>query len=386
MCSRILGLVLASVSLQAEAPRFQEYLLADDLRGGYQVVPYDVNRDGRTDLVALASGMPDLLWFENPGAEGMNGRWPRRVLARGLNRMINVGFCPGVDDLLVAHAFANQPKDSIGIVSRLTPGADRAQPWTVTEIDRLTTSHRIRCADLGGGRRVFVNAPLAGANAAAPNYEDHVPLTYYAPGEWKRVAIGDQNEGVMHGIFIFPWDGKKRDCILTASFSGIHAYCSENGKWTRTEIARGDPRPAPESGASDIAVGHLKGRRFIASIEPWHGNQTVIYAREGKSWRRKVIDTELVDGHTILTADLDGDGRDEVVAGYRGAGRSVHIYHAADAQGARWNRTKLDDGGIAAAACAAADLDGDRRVDLACIGSATTNLKWYRNAGPPANH
>ncbi len=382
MCRRAFFLLAVVSTLCAETPKFREYLLAGDLKGGYQVVPYDVNKDGRVDLIALASGMPDLLWFENPGAAGVGGAWPRHVLAAGVNRMINAGFCPGVDDLLVAHAFANEPKNSIGIVSRISPGADRMMPWTVTEIDRLTTSHRIRCADIEGtGRPVLVNAPLAGAKAAAPNYEDQVPLTYYVPGDWKRVTIGNENRGVMHGIYIFTWRGGKRDCILTASFSGIHAYCMEKGKWTRTEIAKGDPEPAPKSGASDIAVGHLKKRRFVASIEPWHGNQVAIYTEEGRSWKRSVIDTELNDGHTIVTADLDGDGRDEVVAGYRGAGRSVHIYRASDERGTKWERTKLDDGGIAAAACAAADLNGDGRVDLACIGSATTNLKWYENMG-----
>jgi hypothetical protein len=35
-----------------------------------------------------------------------------------------------------------------------------------------------------------------------------------------------------------------------------------------------------------------------------------------------------------------------------------------------------------AAACAAADLNGDGRIDLACIDS--TRLKWYENRGPAA--
>jgi hypothetical protein len=34
---------------------------------------------------------------------------------------------------------------------------------------------------------------------------------------------------------------------------------------------------------------------------------------------------------------------------------------------------------MAAAACAAADLNGDKRIDIVCIGSASTNLKWYEN-------
>jgi hypothetical protein len=373
MFLRALFLVLAVQALAAEPPRFREHVLATNLKGGYQVIAYDVNRDGKPDLIALASGMTELYWFENPG-------WQLHVLATGMRRMINVAACDGIDEMLVAHEFANQPKGSIGIVSILTPGPDRTQPWTVREIDRLTTSHRVRRADIdGSGHKVFINAPLAGAKAAAPDYRDHIPLVYYKPGEWKRQTIGSENEGVMHGIFINQFRKGFADCILTASFSGLHCYClAKSGEWQRTEIAKGDPSPWPKSGASDIAVGHLGKRRFLASIEPWHGNQLAIYTEEKGKWTREVIDSALNEAHTVVTADLDGDGKQEVIAGYRGAGRSVHIYSW---DGKKWNRTKLDDGGIAASACTAVDLNGDGRIDVACIGSASTNLKWYENLG-----
>ena len=39
-----------------------------------------------------------------------------------------------------------------------------------------------------------------------------------------------------------------------------------------------------------------------------------------------MIDTALVDGHTIVTADLDGDGKDEIIAGCRRGPRGVYIY------------------------------------------------------------
>ena len=351
--------------------KFREHLVANDLKGGYQVVPFDVNRDGRTDLIALASGMPELVWFENPG-------WQRRVLAAGMSRMINLAACDGMNEIVVAQAFENDPARSLGIVTVLTPGPNRAEPWQTREIDRLSTSHRLRCADIDAtGRPVVINAPLAGADAKPPEYRGYIPLVYYRPGEWKRVTIGEQTEGVMHGIFITPWQSGKRDCVLTASFLGIHAYCLENtGRWRRTEIAKGDPADWPKSGASDIATGRLGRRPFLASIEPWHGHQVVIYTESSGQWARRVIDQSLVDGHTIVTTDFDGDGRDEILAGYRGQGRSVNLYRAV---ASRWEKTILDDGGIAAAACAAADFNKDGKSDIACIGSATANLKLYEN-------
>ncbi|MGH7248352.1 MAG: FG-GAP repeat domain-containing protein, partial [Pseudomonadota bacterium] len=117
-------------------------------------------------------------------------------------------------------------------------------------------------------------------------------------------------------------------------------------------------------------------------IEPWHGNQVAVYVESGGAWQRNVIDTSLVDGHTLWTGDLNGDGRDEIVAGYRGRGHQVLIYSCQDKQAKHWTRAALDDGGMSAAACAIADLNGDGRPDIACIGSATTNLKWYENVGP----
>ncbi len=83
------------------------------------------------------------------------------------------------------------------------------------------------------------------------------------------------------------------------------------------------------------------------------------------------------EGHTIAAADLNRDGTDEVIAGDRGKPRSVYIYSAGRA--GLWTRTALDDGGIAASACAVVDLNADKRPDVVCIGG--TNLKWYENLG-----
>ena len=372
---------MLSWALHAASPaHFAEHTIATGLKGGYQVVVADVNHDGKPDLIALASGMPELVWYENP-------TWERHVIAGGFARMINCAArnidADGIPEIALASGFDNQAKNSLGIVSVLHHDGDPRRPWKVTEIDRLATSHRLRWADIyGNGKKVLVNAPLTGSTAEGPEYRGRTPLVFYRPGDWKRELIGDQNEGVVHGIYVVDWDGDGRQAILTAGFVGIHLYkLGDDGRWRRTEIARGDPAPWPKSGSSDVAVGRLQGNRYLAAIEPWHGNQVAIYREEAGKWVRRVIDDSLVDGHTIWTADLDGDGNDEIIAGYRGGHHGVFLYYADDAKGERWSKKALDDGGIAAAACAPADLNGDGRVDVACIGSATENLKWYENLG-----
>jgi hypothetical protein len=371
---RLLFWALTLPLVAAPPAHFTEHTIATGLRRGYQVVIADLNKDGKPDLIALASGMPELVWYENP-------TWERHVIAAGQREMINCTTIDtdgdGIPEIVLASEFNNQAKNSIGLVSVLKHNGDPRQPWTVQEIDRLTTSHRLRVAKIDGGKPVVVNAPLTGAKAAGPDYRDQAPLVYYRPGEWKREMISEENSGVVHGIWILDWDRDGRDDIMTASFNGLYAFrLGKDGRWSRTEIGRGDPAPWPGSGSSDVAAGVLGKERFLAAIEPWHGNHVAIYRLRGDKWRRTVIDDTLVDGHTIITADLNGDGRDEVIAGYRGQGRSVHVYYP---ESSGWRRETLDDGGMAAAACAAADLNGDRRVDVVCIGSATANLKWYEN-------
>lgn len=378
--NRILLSLIALPLLAGEPARFSEHTIGTGLKGGYQVVIADLNHDGKPDVIALASGMPELVWYENP-------TWQRHVIAGNLSRMIN---CTVIDvdhdaipEIVLASEFSSQAKNSIGIVSVLQHHGDPREPWTVTEVDRLPTSHRLRTADIdGSGKRVVINAPLTGANAEAPDYRDHTPLVFYQPGVWKRRYISQENTGIVHGLYILDWDGDGRDEILTAGFEGIHLFkMGRDGKWTRSEIAKGDPAPWPKSGSSDITVGHLGGERFLATIEPWHGNEVAVYRLRDRQWERRVIDTTLVDGHTIQTADFNRDGNDEIVAGYRGQGHNLYLYSPEDA-GKRWVRHTIDNGGMAAAACAVADLNGDSRPDIACIGTNTANLKWYESLSP----
>lgn len=374
--TRILWLWIFAGSLSATAIEFRDHTVATGLKGGYQVVPCDVNHDGKIDLIALSSGMTDLVWYENP-------TWEPHVIAHNLPRMINLAAWDtdgdGIPEIVVAYEFSMEARHSLGIVALLRHNGDPRHLWTVREIDRLPTSHRLRWADIdGSGKKVLVNAPLTGATTGPPEFREHVPLVYYRTGEWKRRIIGDQNEGVQHGITIVDWDGDGRDQILTASFVGIHLFkLGMDDAWQRTEIAKGDPRAWPKSGSSDIAVGKTGlSSRFIAAIEPWHGNQVAIYRQSRTGWAREVIDDSLVDGHTIQAADLDGDGNDEVIAGFRGRPQRVYVYRF---EGKTWKRQILDDGGVSAAACAVADLNGDGKPDITCIGSETQNLKWYEN-------
>jgi hypothetical protein len=260
------------------------------------------------------------------------------------------------------------------------------RPWKAREIDRVPTAHRVRWVDpAGAGKPVMVLAPMIGLTAVPPEYNAHVPIYMYRPGEWKRELISEELTGILHSLYPVDWDGDGRQELLTASFLGLRLLVpAARGEWPSREIAKGKAEPCPRCGSSEVARGRLGQRRFLAAIEPWHGTEIVIYTERDGRWERNVIDDSFVNGHALAVADLDGDGRDEVVAGYRGKGYQLYIYRAEGAEGRRWRREALD-GGIAAADCKIRDFNGDGRPDIACIGASTANIKWYENLGgePP---
>ena len=369
---------------QSSAPwNFVEHTVATDLRGGYHITATDINKDGKVDLLAVATGAKvDLVWFENP-------TWARHVMASGYPGMINADAFDvdkdGYPEIVLQSGFSTTPAKGDGRMILLTKGADVNAPWTAKEFDRMPSVHRVRWMDAdGSGTKVVVNAPLGGVNGAPPDYKDKVGIYAYDPRkDYKREVITEDDEGVLHGVQVVDWDGNGRDALLSASFMGIHLHRYNSGKWMRTKLTSGNADPWPKNGSSDVVVLKTKAGRQLSAIEPWHGNQVVVYRGKGETWdQRAVIDDTLNDGHTLVAGDFDGDGVDEIVAGYRGGGGGVNVYRlGADNQWTRHPLATPDQKSMAAAGCAIAHLNTDKRLDLACIGSSTANLKWYENRG-----
>lgn len=109
-------------------------------------------------------------------------------------------------------------------------------------------------------------------------------------------------------------------------------------------------------------------------------------------WQRHVIDDQLRWGHAVWFADLDGDKVDELIVGVRDDPnpklgdkhtdrRGVRIYKNTDGKGVKWDRFILEDGGVAVEDLTAADLDGDGKPDIVACGRATKNVRIYWNQG-----
>lgn len=117
-----------------------------------------------------------------------------------------------------------------------------------------------------------------------------------------------------------------------------------------------------------------------------HPPKTEPPPRPDAPWIRHVLDETLVDGHALACGDLSGTGRDSIVVGWRAMGRpgvkvGIKLFTAIDADGKQWKSTLVDDNTMACEDLCLADLDGDGRLDIIAAGRATKNVKVYFNQG-----
>jgi hypothetical protein len=370
----------APVEVTAGASRFRVHTIGSDLKSGYQVLAVDLTKDGRKDLIALTEGLQELVWYEAPS-------WTRHVLTDGVRNMSSMAAHDvdgdGIPELALGYFFSGRPVAQPGILAVLQHTGDPRAPWTRTEIDKVPTIHRLRWIEIAGtGRKVLLNGPMVNPESPQVSGDNAVPVYIYEPGTWRRETLTEVPRGYLHGLTVADWDGRGPHELLTASSLGIHVWRRQaSGAWTGERLAQGNPEPFPRAGTADVVVGKTAARRFMAAIEPYHGNVVAIYTERDGAWHRQVIDDSIVTGHAIAIADFDRNGRDDVVIGFRGQGHRLYLYTADDDAAERWTRHVLDDGGMAAAACIAEDITGDDRPDIACMGSATSNLKVYENIG-----
>jgi hypothetical protein len=367
------------------------------LRVGYAVLLVDLNGDGKKDIVVADTTR--VVWYENP-------TWKRRTIIEGQTTPDNVCIAAydidgdGLLDLALGAGWKGANPKAEGTIQWLKRGKSLDEPWTIYPIGSEPTVHRMRFADVdGSGTPQLLVAPLMGRASTAKNNWMDGPvrlLAYKIPKDptrdrWLPEVI-DESLHVVHNFWPCELDAGKGLDILTASYEGVSRLHRESsGRWIRHLVSEGDQSNASGSrGASEVKQGKLRnGRVFIATIEPWHGNQVIVYtpaSDPNRPWDRHVVDDQLRWGHAVWCADLDGDGNDELIIGVRddlstkpGQRRGVRVYKALDESGTKWGRRILDDGGISVEDMAAADLTNGGRVDIVAVGRQTHNVRIYWN-------
>lgn len=410
----LVSLLLVGTVTRAQIPTFRVQEIDRGLKIGYAVIIEDLDGDKQPDIVVV--DQHKIVWYQNPG--DIDSLWSKFLILDGQTRPDNVCITAinivgdALPELVVGAGW--KPFDTLnaGQLVWLERGADVTQPWVMHELPcDEPTVHRVRTIDIDDdGSPEIVHVPLMGRNASKEaNWLDGRPLAVVAlkvpasqarqKSSWQPTVISQQLH-VAHNFLQGHAGGFARPgrAILTASYEGISMIYPEGPAQAWSTLLMhpaNQANPQSNRGASEIKQSQ-DDRGLIATIEPWHGNQVVVYS-PGKpdpqktfSLKRQVIDEELRWGHAISFADLDGDKQDELVIGVRDdpkpdqgdafeQRRGIRIYKSTGGADMHWTRTIIEDGGVAVEDLATADLNADGRIDIVAVGRQTGNARIYWN-------
>lgn len=288
----------------------------------------DVNGDGFSDVVTCSYWSKPLTWWENPGKSGKP--WREHIIETGSA----VEFVFLVDILNTGKPLQLLPqfgRRDFPLTWYELADQGAAEPWIKHEVSPNSYGHGIGAGDVNGDGRTDIITP--------------------------------------EGWFEAPSDPRNGQWIFHGEFD-----LGETGFIYATDV-NGD-------GVPDLvtSLGHGYGIFWMEQKRTPSGRRT---------WIKHMIDDGWSQSHAMTLADLNGDGKPELVTGKRyyahehdpGANEplGVYWYEALNREGTKWKRHMLDystrtGGGMQ---IPVVDLDGDSRLDIIVAGKS--GLFWFEN-------
>jgi len=354
---------------------------------GYGTAIGDVDGDGRQDI--LLADKKQFVWYRNPD-------WKRFVLAENLTEKDNVCIAArdidgdGKVEIAVGGQWSPGDTEKSGAVFYLKPGPDRRAHWTPIRLHHEPVVHRMRWLKLPNNKFGLVVAPLHGRGNKKGKGAGVRLLVYQmvnGPEQpWEMTEI-DSEYHVTHNFDIAKTaDEIDAEDIFYLGREGAKQISYRDGQWQRKKLTS-------VQGGGEIRFGKDdSGASFLATIEPFHGTDLVLYkakkTAEGKQppyAQRTVLDSKLNQGHALAVGDFLGNGERQIVAGWRAPNESgkfgIKFYFSESGvgSGGAWSSFFVDENEMACEDLRAADLDGDGRLDIVASGRSTHNLKIYWN-------
>ena len=386
MLSRILLVVLAAflvaASGHAQSPAFEAQTIDSKVSIGYGLAIGDVDGDGKQDI--LLADKTQIVWYRN-------GDWTRFVIAENLTQRDNVAIAARdldgdgkVEIAVGAQWNPNETSDNqkSGAIFYLLRPTDPTQRWEAVSLPHQPTTHRMKWVRMADGKFALVVVPLHGRGNRNGEGTGVRIFAYVKPENprdvWPTVLL-DESLNMTHNFDVVSGPGAKSERLVIGGKQGAITLAPRRDPQNAAERL---PEIGVTRGIGEIRQGKLGNTNFLATIEPMHGNDLVVYVLRGKP-KRNVLTDAFKEGHALAAADLLGLGRDQIVGGWRNPDASgkvgIKLFVPLDQTGSRWQSHVIDDNKMATEDLVVADLDGDGRLDIIAAGRATKNLIIYWN-------
>jgi hypothetical protein len=345
MFSRLLStsLMIAVAAGSARAEPWKRHTIDGSSRGADGVRLDDVNDDGLRDIVTGWEEGGLIRAYLNPGSERARQQWPA----------VSIGKVAS-------------PEDAVFV-----------------DLDADGSTDVVSCCE-GRTRTVFLH------------WAPHNRQRYLDAAAWTTAAL-PVTQGKQSWMFALPMqiDGRHGiDLVVASKGSGASIGWLESpgdphdaGAWRFHLLYRAgwvmslQARDMDEDGDLDILASDRKGaRRGVL----WLENPGAQAAATGAEWKEHRVGGQDREVMFLTTADLDQDGRQEIVCAVKG--RGVSLFQPPEDDGGRWEHHEISmppgcGSGKGVAVC---DIDADGRQDIVftCEHATTgkSGVRWLSYA------
>ena len=327
---------------------FQRYLIQDhDPERLERHSVGDIDGDGDLDIVIVKNLRGHLIWFENQLDESKHQLWPRRIITTKL---------PGAYDVTLADFDLDGDLDVA------------ASSWVLG--NQFAWFENKVSSSSGEWQKHLIEHGIAETRTArVADFDNDGDLDFLGTARQAGQVIWYQNQLSAQGI---SW---KKHLIDDRSPCPAH----------------GNPADIDGDGDIDVVMAlgfyYRPGSQNPAASQQQAHNQIVWYENSsepnGGTWEKHVIGAEFDDAFEAVAGDLDGDGDlDVATTSWRNPGRVAWFENHGDPRG-QWTRHLLKNNWRSANQIIIADLNGDGRMDIvACAERGSNELRWWRNEGP----
>lgn len=369
---RILSVIILSWSVAA-GQSFRSQLLDDKVEIGYGLAIGDVDGDAKPDI--LLADKKQFVWYRN-------GDWKRFVLTENLTTSDNVCLAArdidGDGKVEIAVGAQWNPGETAdtsrsGAVFYLVRPSDPTGLWQPVKLHHEPTVHRMRWVNAGGGRFQLVVVPLHGRGNKNGTGKGVRIYAYERPSNLAKpwsLQLVDSTLHMTHNFDVVP--AGQRERLYIGGREGVKVFDYNGSQWTPVR----NVWAVQQESFGEVRVAH--GGTVVTGIQPMHGHQLTVYAN-GQS--KVVITDRFNQGHALAAGRITEAKGLQVVAGWREPDADgkvgIRLFTSEDDQYRKWSSVWIDENGMACEDLQVADLDGDGKLEIIAAGRATRNLKIY---------